>query len=402
MAFIKDLSTIADSIRREKEITNKMTIHDMAIVLKPSLILVDWEGTILKYYDREEALALGDFPAPSTFSKYTEIDHEYLVFTEWNWTIQEAKSWLSVHKSTPLIVGAIYDTVDQKNHYEYIETEIDGETFFVATKVKLHTNIFNNESDPNGEYEEEYETFFNHHNVELLMYALRAISLSNNCVFPIYFYGNNGEETRPFYFLYSNINIPRTITAVPPEVFRNYGSLVPMKIISFPATFVEINAYDFFDCPLDYLSFPDSMESFSISAAGGRGCYLKILECPNNSLNMSGSIFHSGVKDAIIIPPLVTGVGTANVGDPLPLKAILIEGTPSINLSEELSNMFTELLRMLCPFLKFYVPRSNLSWFESATNWCVLYSDFFEAIEDNIEYLESLGVNVDDYKGSEE
>lgn len=45
-----------------------------------------------------------------------------------------------------------------------------------------------------------------------------------------------------------------------------------------------------------------------------------------------------------------------------------------------------------------YVPRDLVSSYESATNWSSLESTTFAAIEDNIETLEALGLNVDEFK----
>jgi hypothetical protein len=46
-----------------------------------------------------------------------------------------------------------------------------------------------------------------------------------------------------------------------------------------------------------------------------------------------------------------------------------------------------------------YVPRANLSWFETETNWATIYTwGRIVAIEDYIDYLESIGFNVDKYK----
>jgi hypothetical protein len=45
------------------------------------------------------------------------------------------------------------------------------------------------------------------------------------------------------------------------------------------------------------------------------------------------------------------------------------------------------------------VPRSDLSWFETETNWSTIYTQgHIVAIEDYIEYLESLGFDVNKYK----
>ena len=48
---------------------------------------------------------------------------------------------------------------------------------------------------------------------------------------------------------------------------------------------------------------------------------------------------------------------------------------------------------------RIYVPRANLSWFETETNWTTIYTQgHIVAIEDYIDYLESIGFNVDKYK----
>ena len=48
---------------------------------------------------------------------------------------------------------------------------------------------------------------------------------------------------------------------------------------------------------------------------------------------------------------------------------------------------------------RIYVPHADLSWFETATNWATIYTQgHIVAIEDYIDYLESIGFNVDKYK----
>ena len=45
------------------------------------------------------------------------------------------------------------------------------------------------------------------------------------------------------------------------------------------------------------------------------------------------------------------------------------------------------------------MPRANLSWFETATNWSTIYAQgHIVAIEDHIQYLESIGFDVEAYK----
>ena len=48
-----------------------------------------------------------------------------------------------------------------------------------------------------------------------------------------------------------------------------------------------------------------------------------------------------------------------------------------------------------------YVPRKWVADYQNATNWSALESTTFAAIEDNIEFLESLGADVDEWKVAE-
>ena len=49
---------------------------------------------------------------------------------------------------------------------------------------------------------------------------------------------------------------------------------------------------------------------------------------------------------------------------------------------------------------RFYVHRSDLAWFETATNWSLFYSEGdIVAAADYIEYLQSIGVDTSDFEG---
>ena len=90
---------------------------------------------------------------------------------------------------------------------------------------------------------------------------------------------------------------------------------------------------------------------------------------------------------SITIPEGVTSIGGYAFNGCNSLTDIVIKGTPSLADTNALSNIYEDYL--------IYVPRSSLPWFETATNWAVFYAQGkIVTIEDNVEYLESIGIDV--------
>ena len=49
---------------------------------------------------------------------------------------------------------------------------------------------------------------------------------------------------------------------------------------------------------------------------------------------------------------------------------------------------------------RFYVHRSDLEWFSTATNWSAIYGEGkIVAAADYIEYLQSIGIDTTDFEG---
>jgi hypothetical protein len=49
---------------------------------------------------------------------------------------------------------------------------------------------------------------------------------------------------------------------------------------------------------------------------------------------------------------------------------------------------------------RYYVHRSDLAWFETATNWSAIYGEGkIVAAADCIEYLQSIGIDTTDFEG---
>lgn len=66
----------------------------------------DYDGTLLYSYTVAEAQALTELPPAPTPKK------DFLVFQEWNWTLEQIKTW-----GKGADVGAIYETVDGTNRF---------------------------------------------------------------------------------------------------------------------------------------------------------------------------------------------------------------------------------------------------------------------------------------------
>ena len=264
-------------------------------VASPALTLIDWEGTILKEYSSDDALALAALPAPNTLSTYSRVDHELLSFQEWNWSLADIKTWINNHSGENLLVGAIYTTTDNQDHNYWKSSRFEN-TVTAIYMQKRATNI-------------------------------------------IYGYDFNS------YGLLTSINIPmiggEEATSIGTYAFQYCYSLTSINI---PDSVTSIGTYAFQNCTL-----------------------LK-------SVNISDG---------------VTSIGSYAFGGDKLLFDVIIHGKPNLLNTNAFSNGHENRL--------FYVPRENLSWFESATNWSSLYSRVV-AIEDYIEYLESIGINVDEYK----
>ena len=330
-------------------------------VSDPALVLWDWEGTKLAEYSAEDALALTELPAPSTLPAYATADHELLLFQSWNWSLANIKTWIQNHEGKTLGVGAIYTTTDGQDHNYWGNPRLNTAKTITIQKrgtVSIGTNAFNN------------------------CYSLTQINIPDNVTSIGYgAFGNCNSLTQ--------INIPDSVTSIEHGAFANCNSLTQINI---PDGVTSIEQYAFNSCcSLTQINIPDSVTSIGNGAF--TSCYsLTQINIPDGVTSIGGSAFNSCRSlTQINIPDSVTSIGSSAFQNCYPLCGILLESKPTLANTNAFSSLPTNY--------RIYVPRADLSWFETATNWSTIYSQgHIVAIEDYIEYLESIGFNVDKYK----
>ena len=261
-------------------------------VSNPALVLWDWEGTKLAEYSAEDALALTELPVPNTLPAYADVDHELLLFQEWNWSLANIKTWIQNHEDATLDIGAIYTTTDGQDHNYWGNPRLD--TANTITMQKRGTASIG----------------------EIAFYSCYSLT---------------------------HINIPDSVTSIGGSALKSCYSLTHINI---PDSVTSIGEVAFSDCySLTHINIPDSVTSIEVSA-------FQYCRCLND---------------------------------------ILLESKPTLSNTNAFNGLPTNY--------RIYVPRADLSWFETATNWSTIYTQsHIVAIEDYIEYLESLGFNVDKYK----
>ena len=389
------------------EMAGRIALLPAAPVEGPALILWDWEGTKLAEFDKTAALALTELPAPNTLPAYATADHELLVFQGWNWSLANIKTWIQNHEGETRDVGAIYTTTDGQNHNYWGNPRLD--TVATITMQKRGATSIGNYA------------FYNCTSLTQINIPDSVTSIGNYAFQGCYSLTQinipdsvTSIGTNEFYNCYSltQINIPDSVTSIGNYAFQGCYSLTQINI---PDSVTSIGISAFYNCTsLTQINIPDSVTSIGISAF--QGCYsltqinipdsvtsignyafqycysLTQINIPDSVASIGDGAFQSCYSLAHInIPDSVTGIGNSTFSYCNCLNDILLESKPLLSNTNAFSDLPTNY--------RIYVPRSDLSWFETATNWSTIYTQgHIVAIEDYINYLESLGFNVDAYK----
>lgn len=342
------LQNIAVAIQ-SKDNGGQMTVDEMAgridniivapvPVQNPALILWDWEGTKLAEYSREDALALTELPAPSALPMYAAVDHELLVFQKWNWSLADIKEWVQEHRNTARDVVAIYMPTDGQNHNYWGNPRLNS--------IEL-INVQKRSEPTISNYQFQY----------------------HNCL--------------------KNISCPNEVTQIGDYAFHY---CLTLRFIGIPNGVTSIGNFSFaYDTSLLEISLPNTITSIGNGAF--QACRSLIdFEFPKNIVFLASYLFQDCYSlTKISISNGITSIGTGAFMNCISLCDILNESHATLSNKDAFSGLPSNYRN--------YVPRADLSWFETATNWSTIYAQgHIVAIEDYIDYLESIGFNVDAYK----
>ena len=324
-------------------------------VTNPALRLMDWEGTVLKEYTAEQVANLTALPTPPSLR--TDVDRDLLSFQGYNWALSDIKSWVDTHEGKCLTVGAIYTTTDGQDHNYWNNPRLT-----TATTISRHKR---------GTTTIGISAFGN-------CYSLTSINLPEGVT-------TIGNDAFGNCCTLKNINLPDSVTSIGNGAFSTCYSLTSINI---PEGVTSIGIYTFYNCySLTNINIPEGVTNIGNSAFNGCRS-LTSINLPEGVTNIGSSAFNSCFSlTSIAIPEGVTTIGESAFYNCRSLTDIVVKGNPNLANVNAFDNIYSGYL--------IYVPRAKLSWYSTATNWITLYNDNkIVAIEDNVEYLESIGIDV--------
>ena len=303
-----------------------------------ALLLMDWEGTILQSYTHAEAMALESLPDIDDTPYYPLVDHELLEFQEWTETLAYAQDYLRNRPYGQFELKAIYTTTDGQNHNYWRNSELTLSRYIYMQK--------------RGSGIGSYNAFMN-------------------------------------YLFLEKINIPNPVITLLSACFRNCPSL---RNVNLPSGLETIQAYSFLGCSsLIDINIPNTVSSIGQSAF--QGCSsLKKMNMPIRLSTIGGGSFLNCIcLTKIEIPNSLVSISANCFAGCSELHDIVIHGKPALSNTNALSGAPSTQ--------KLYVHRSDLSWFETETNWSTIYAQGkIVAAADYLEHLISIGIDVTDFE----
>ena len=352
-------------------------------VEKKDVNFFDWEGTLLFGYSVEEVQAMTSLPAPDTSPNYQSVDHDLLVFQKWTRNLTNIKTWVQNHSNQSLGVGAIYTTTDGQNHsywnnpwltnFRTIYMHKRGVTFGIYAFQNCYSLTAIN--IPDGVNSIGTGAFKN-------CYSLTAINIPN---------GVTSIGSDAFHSCYSltAINIPNGVTSIGNNAFSYCYSLTAINV---PDGVTSIGSDAFYYCySLTSINIPDGVTSIGNGAF--YYCYsLTSINIPDGVTSIGNNAFsYCYSLTAINVPDGVTSIGDGAFQSCRELYDVIMHGKPA------LSN--TSTFDGAPSTQKLYVHRSDLSWFETETNWSTIYAQGkIVAAADYLEHLISIGIDVTDFE----
>lgn len=303
-----------------------------------ALLLMDWEGTILQSYTHAEAMALEALPNVADTPYYPLVDHELLTFQRWAHSLSYAQDYLRNRLYGQFIIGALYTTSDNEEHSYWQNPRLTTSKMIYIRKTKT------------------------------VSYGVNAF---RECICLKYINFPEGFTSFPTGLLYNcsalvNVNIPDSVTTFGTSPFNGCAMLTHLNIPH--GTSVLSQGFASYCRRLYKVIIPSTVETIGISAFS---------EC--NSLT------------EIEIPFSVTSIGSSVFANCSNLQDVVIHGKPALSSTNAFTGTPSDQ--------KIYVHRSDLSWFETETNWSTIYAQGkIVAAADYLDHLISIGIDVTDFE----
>ena len=181
----------------------------------------------------------------------------------------------------------------------------------------------------------------------------------------------------------------RGVTSIGGSAFQYRYSLTAINI---PDGVTSIGGSTFQYCTsLTAINIPDGVTSIGVNAF--QYCYsLTAINIPDGVTSIGSSAFQNCYSlTAINIPDGVTSIGSSAFQNCRELYDVVIHGKPALSNTNAFSGAPSTQ--------KLYVHRSDLSWFETETNWSTIYAQGkIVAAADYLDHLISIGIDVTDFE----
>ena len=321
---------------------------------------IDYDGTILKTYSKEEFAALDILPANPV--------HEGLIAQGWNWTLENAKVYVA--KYGKLDIGQMYITDDGATKLEILLVDnarltvplhfsqtvsegvsVDwGDGSAAETVTGTGSVDFSHTYAASGNYIIKltpadnctlsigYPSIFNNSTIYAYRNSLRSMMIGKNVTSigaqAFYYCFSLASITIPdsvtsiggsaFYYCFSlaSITIPDSVTSIGGSTFAGCSSLASITI---PDSVTSIGNQAFESCgSLASITIPDGVTSIGNSAFAG--CVsLASITIPDSVTSIENSAFDGSRSLAsITIPDSVTSIGNSAFGSCVSLASITI------------------------------------------------------------------------------
>lgn len=350
-------------------ITGTMKSGDSPVIEK-DVNFYDYDGTLLYSYTLDEIQSLSELPTPKS------PDSDYLVFQEWNWSLDELKELNDV-----MDVGANYQTVDgcTKLFLTIDDEELLTVSIYFPYKQTIDWGDGTITENPNT-------TLATHTYNELGDYVISCTGLTSGMRFSVgdaignlavrkAYIGNNIDQIsfhkcanlksislpnsgKTKLLMYEDVFTATNITflAIPKQnASMGYRSAreVIWKNISFPKTFTRFDSYSFYN-------------------NGSGPLITRLILPPNLNIMNTYSLFGFNRLQKITIPKTVTTMGNYTLNTCGLLREIHMKPTtpPTLGGANALANGYANRV--------IYVPQGSLEAYQTATNWSTYASQMRE------------------------